>query len=450
MAFPVKHLRAFVRLNIGVIAVVTTVLLAACGGNGAMKGSTVKGTRIAILDESKTISADKELQGTHPELSGVVNNAAWPQVGYDTAHVMPNASLSEHYKEVWRSDIGDGSNSDYKLLARPVVSQGRIYTMDSRGVVSAFEVTEGDNLWTTDTSPEDHKEDTIGGGVAIEGDTLYATNGFGEVLALSIADGKIKWRHSLMNPVRAAPTIAGGRVYAVTIDNELSTLDAHTGELLWQHRGISESATLMGASSAAVVNDSVIIAYSSGEVYNLRAENGRASWNYALTTTAQVGSLPAIADIRGLPVIDNDRVFAVSHSGRTAAIDHRTGDRDWEVDIGGVNTPVVSGDTLFILSNDSQLVALARETGRVIWSQQLQTLEDPTDKESDRVFWTGPVLADNRLLLVNSLGQLVAFSADNGVQMDLLDIGDPSYVAPIVADKTVYIVTDNGELVALR
>jgi len=424
--------------------------LTACSSTAKPIGSTVKGTRVAVMEETKGATPDKDLQDTKPQLLPVFENAAWPQAGYDAVHVMPNAALADHPHEIWRADIGNGSDSDFKLLARPVVSHGLIYTMDSRGLISAFETKNGHEVWEFNTTPEDQEEDTMGGGLGVDGDTVYATTGFGEVIALSADNGKVKWRHSLMKPVRAAPTIADGRVYGVTIDNELTALDAGTGDMLWRHNGIAESATLMGASNPAVVGDSVVIAYSSGEIYNLRAENGRVSWNYALSTATQVGALPAIADIRGLPVIDRDRVIAIGHSGRIASIDHRTGDRDWETDIGGINTPIADGDTVFILSNDNQLVALTRESGRIIWVHELQKRADPKEKDSDKLSWTGPILAANRLWLTNSLSQLVSFATDDGNQVDVIDIGDPSYITPIVADRTIYVVTNKGELVALK
>ena len=149
-------------------------------------------------------------------------------------------------------------------------------------------------------------------------------------------------------------------------------------------------------------------------------------------------------------MVDHGRVFAISHSGRMAAVDQRTGDRSWEVDIGGINTPVVSGDNVFILSNDGQLVALTRDNGRVIWVKELPHLSDPDDKGSDPVSWTGPVLGGGKLWLTNSLGQLAAFSPQDGKQTDVLDVGGAMYISPVIANGTIYVVTDDGELVALR
>ncbi|MDX2027829.1 MAG: PQQ-binding-like beta-propeller repeat protein [Alphaproteobacteria bacterium] len=435
---------------VSAFGIVLCLALAGCGYMGAKKGTALKGTRVSIMEEAKGLEADKDLQGEKPQVPGMVDNAGWPQAGYDTAHLMPNAILGENLQEEWMANVGSGSSSSFALLARPVVSHGRVFTMDSHGVVKAFDNKTGDRLWYFETTPEDRDDDAIGGGIGVDGDTVYATTGFGEVLALQAETGNLKWRRALLNPLRAAPTISDGRVYAVSIDNQLSALDTRTGDVLWHHNGISESATLMGASSPAVSGDSVVVTYSSGEVYNLRAENGRVSWSYALTMPTQVGALPAIADIRGLPVIGHGRTFVVSHSGRMASIDHRTGDRDWEVDIGGLNTPLVAGDAVFILSNDGQLVALSRTSGRIMWVKELQKLTDPDDRGSTPVFWSGPVLGGSRLWLTNSLGQLMAYSPDDGREVETIEIDEPIYMPPVIADKVLYVVTDNGDLIALR
>lgn len=408
-----------------------------------------EGKRVAVLESAKKLSADEGLKDSKPSLPPPMLNKDWPQAGGNTAHTLLHPALSAKIEKAWSADIGDGSNGDYRLLAQPVVKDGKVFTLDAQGRVSAFSTDEGDRLWRTDTTPPDHDE-AMGAGLGVAGDTLYVTTGLGEVLALRVADGGIVWRKMLGKPFRAAPTIAEGRVYVVSIENELNALDAATGEVLWHHNGIAESATLMGAAAPAAAGDSVVVAYSSGEIFNLRAQNGRVAWTDVLAVPAQVGALPAIADIRGLPVMDRGRVFAISHSGRMAAIDERTGDRAWEADVGGINTPLVSGDTLFVLSNDSELIALVRDSGRIRWIRELQRREDAEDRDSDPVSWWGPVLAGGRLWLTNSLGHLVAFSPLDGGQVEDHALASSFFIPPVVSDNTLYVVSDGGDLVAVR
>ena len=437
-------------LSLIVAVVVIALSLNGCGSSGDKIGSTVKGTRLAVMDDAKAIKPDPDLKNVKAEIPALVTNTDWPQAGYDTSHVLPNAVLGTQSKELWRANIGAGSNSNFKLLARPVIGNGHVYTMDAEGKIAAVDAQTGNVSWSFDTTPPDADDPAISGGLGVDGSVLYATTGFGEVIALNADAGTVIWRRSLQNPLRAAPTLADGRVYAVTIDNQLSALDAKSGEVLWHHNGISESATLMGASNPAVLDNSVVVTYSSGEIFNLRAENGRVSWNYNLTNTAQMGALPAIADIRGLPVIDHGRVFAVSHSGRMAAIDLRTGDRSWEIDVGGINTPVAAGNAVFVLSNDNQLIAIEAQSGRILWVVDLPHYTDPSDHDSDPIYWTGPILAGNRLWLTNSQGQLISYSLADGSQIDTVNIGQASYITPAVANGIMYVVTDNGYLVALR
>ncbi|MGB9152397.1 MAG: PQQ-binding-like beta-propeller repeat protein [Alphaproteobacteria bacterium] len=438
------------RTNLARIVLLSTlVVLAACGDDNNKIGSTIKGTRIPVMEQAKTLEADKDLKSNTPSLPRMIVNLSWPQTGYDSDHAMPYTEFAAKPKIIWKQSIGEGSGSNFKLLAHPVIDHDTIYTMDARGLVHALNAKTGDIKWEFDTTPKD-SEQAIGGGLAVDGETLYATTGFGNVFALDAKTGTVKWRKALRNPMRAAPTVADNRVYVLSIDDQLNALDAKTGDVLWHHSGITESATLMGAASPVVEGDSVIVAYNSGEIFDLRIQNGRSSWSYSLATPTQVGALPAIADIRGLPVLVAGHLYAISHSGRIASIDQRSGDRVWESDIGGIDTPIVSGDAVFVYGGEGQLMALARDNGRPMWVQALPKLSDPTDKDSDHVVWTGPLLAGERLWMVNSQGHLASFAINDGALIDTIDIGDPIYLSPIIADHTMYVVTDNGKLVALR
>ncbi len=432
------------------LLVASLLFLAACSDSANKIGSTLKGDRVPAIQATHEIQPDSALKDSKPLLPPSVVTQSWPQAGYDTLHVLPALDAASSPHLLWRDSIGAGSGSDQKLLASPVAGRESIYAMDAKGVVSALDLETGHKKWTFDTTPKERDDPAMGGGLALDGPTLFATTGFGEVLAIDAGTGVLKWRKALLNPLRAAPTVAEGRVYALSIANDLNALDAETGEILWHQAGASESATLMGASSPAVIEDTVIAAYNSGEIFALRAQNGRALWNYMLAAPASVGALPAIADIRGLPVVDRGAVYAISHSGRIAAIDQRTGERLWESDIGGINTPVLAEDALFLYGGDHQLMALARVNGRVMWIRSLDKREKPEEPDSDPLVWTGPLLAHDRLWMVNSAGFLIAFSPDDGAPLERIELGSPAYLSPILVNKTLYILTDEGKLVALR
>ena len=70
----------------------------------------------------------------------------------------------------------------------------------------------------------------------VEGDTVFVTTGLSELLALSAADGSVKWRVRLSAPMRGAPSFANGRVFVTTLDSTLLALSAEEGKVLWRYR----------------------------------------------------------------------------------------------------------------------------------------------------------------------------------------------------------------------
>ena len=60
------------------------------------------------------------------------------------------------------------------------------------------------------------------------------------------------------------------------------------------------------------------------------------------------------------------------------------------------------------------------------------------------------MLAGDRLLVAGTTGELLAISPYNGEIMGKVDMHAPVRLAPVVSNGTIYVLTDNGELIVLR
>jgi outer membrane protein assembly factor BamB len=407
------------------------------------------GDRLSVLGLERRLEPDPELANAEVHLPQPVLNADWPQAGGRSNHAMQHLQLDGALHQQWTTSVGDGASRYGEPLSQPIVAGGRVFAMDSQDVVVAVDAATGHKVWQNDVKPEAAKDHAFGGGLAVVGDRVFVTTGYGQVLALEAATGHTIWHQQLASPMRGAPTVADNRVYAITVENRLEVLSAEDGHRLWIHSGLPETAGLVGAASPAVEGDIVVVPYSSGEIFALRVENGRALWSDNLATARPLGALSTLADIRGRPVIDRGRVYAVSHSGRMVAIDLRTGDRVWEQDVGGTHSIWVAGDYLYLLANDVDLLCLLRQDGRVRWVRELPRYEDP-QKKADPVRWAGPVLAGDRLIVVASNGEALSVSPYTGKPLGRVEFPDAVFLDPIVANDTLYVLTDDAELIALK
>jgi outer membrane protein assembly factor BamB len=413
------------------------------------KKDPLPGKRISVLSIDKPVTADPKLEAVRVKLPPPYVNTEWPDAGGYPSHAMYHLALGDSISKAWDADVGDGASDYGRVTAQPVEADGRVYAMDALDVISAFDTTTGKRLWKLDPKPDSAKDQTYGGGIAVGGARVFVTTGYGQILALDGATGKEIWRQNLAAPAHGAPTVADGRVFAITVENELQVLSTDDGHQLWTHNGLPENASLLGAASPAVEGDIVVVPYTSGELFGLRIENGRVLWSDNLATSRPLGALASIADVRGQPVIDRDRVYAVSNSGLMVAIELRTGDRVWEQDVGSTHAPWAAGDYLYVLANDQDLVCLSRDDGKVRWVRELPRFVKP-EKKKDPELWTGPVLAGDRLIVVSSQGEALSISPYTGEPLGRMEFPDGVYVTPSVADKTLYVVTDAADLYALR
>jgi len=428
------------------------------GGSAEPEAAAARGARIPVLATDQRLTPAQALAGASFQLGEAVAVTEWPLPGFNAEQATPHAQAAPTLQVAWRRDIGAGTGRSTRVVTPPISSGGRVFVVDGQARVSAYDAASGAPVWSVDMRPRDGEREGWGGGLAIADGRLYFASGFRFVAAMNPADGSEIWRRPTDAPVHAAPTAVAGRVFYVDVANNLHALDAATGAETWNYQALIESARIAAASSPAVSGDAVIASFASGELTALRAVNGNELWNETLSRASRTSALSEIRDISGRPVVYRGDVYAVSHSGVFSAVDARTGQSKWELPIVGITTPLPSGDVVYVVDRAGQLVCVARETGQVYWVRDLS--EGRTRRTAGtlglfgrrtiRPVWSGPLLASGRLILVSTFGEAVSVDAVTGVVGQSLQLGSPAFITPIAVNGTVYVVTDEGELLAIR
>ena len=230
-------------------AIAALIGLAACSSDdtwfGGGEDPPLPGERVSVMLLERELAADPSLADLPIELPPPRRNDAWPQSGGVPTHAMHHLAAGDQLSLAWRAGIGAGSPGEGQLLARPVVAEGRVFTMDADGMIRAFGADGGSLLWQFEQD-DDHADGLIGGGLAYADGSLFATLSSGDVIGLDAASGTELWRQSLGVPLRAAPTVAEERVLVLTADNQLYALEGATGRPVWRHAGFFEGTGLLG------------------------------------------------------------------------------------------------------------------------------------------------------------------------------------------------------------
>jgi outer membrane protein assembly factor BamB len=242
-----------------------------------------------------------------PQFLGPARNGVYS--GNDLAAKWPPAGPAV----IWKKEVGHG-------FASPVVAEGRLILFHRIGgneVVEALDAATGSAIWSFDY-PTTYRDD------------------FG------FDDGP-----------RAAPTIAGGRVYTFGAEGALHCLDFATGKKIWSldtHRQFQVAKGYFGAAGAPLVDGGRVLMNIGGALAGLAAfdaATGKTLW----TVPSQEASYssPVAATIQGLR-----HVLFFTRSG-LVDVDPETGkvryELPWRARMkASVNaaTPIVVDDFVFV------------------------------------------------------------------------------------------------------
>lgn len=404
----------------------------------AEKEVPLPGKRVAVLqreDKSELVAANKPIGLPPPRL-----NDNWSQPGGVPSNAPGHLAIGGGTKSSWSADAGTGSSFYGKLTASPIVYGNKVYTLDAAGKVSAFNISGGSAVWRVSLTPQNEKDqEGFGGGLAADGGRIYAATGFGSVVALDANNGHKLWEKYVGSPVRASPTAAAERIFVLSKEGQVLCLSGSDGTELWNFRGMPERASLLFNASPAVDGDVVVVPFPTGDLVALRVADGKPLWSETLSRTYASSSMAAMSDT-ARPVIDNGIVFAVAHGGRMVATSEKTGERLWSLTVPSSQAPWVVGDSVFVVDTSGQLMAVSRRDGKMQWTAKLP----------GAATWSGPVLAGNRLWLTSNKGQLLSAEAATGRIVSTQDLGQPIYIAPVVANAHMFVLTDKAKLIALN
>jgi outer membrane protein assembly factor BamB len=432
----------------------------------------LKGERISVLKHRSLLVADKAQQKIKVSTPALKRNKSWEHQGIAPANHLSMSNTIEGRQEI---SVGSGSGDRGRLTSAPIIANGIVYTLDGEGMVSArSEANLETELWNYTVGQGAVKSDFFGvgigwgkeskpylGGNISYGDGLvFLTTERAKVIALNAKNGAPLWTRSVKLPVKTPSMYYKGKLYLITSANTLFALDSSTGKTIWNYSGLKESTSLYGAPSPVATTyqgkDLVIVPFSSGELYAIDAKNGKKIWGKLLSgSSSSNSSLLNLSDIDATPVINRDTVYAVGHEGELSAIDIQTGRTKWKQDLASINTPWVGGKFIYILSTNDELACLSADTGNIKWVKKLRGNEKSSDwnpmasDAGDKILWSGPLLAQESVIVIGSHGKMAVANPYNGNFKLVVNIPEDTFLSPVLVNKKLYILNNDGLLTTL-
>lgn len=357
-------------------------------------------------------------------------------------------ALPGDYSIAWNGMSGEGVlwSTEIPLPGynSPIVWENRIFLSGSDGInqeVYCFDAETGTILWQkpvkgipgSPTEPPAVGEDTgyAAPTMTTDGVRVYALFATGD-LACFDYEGNRVWARNLGVPDNhyghASSLLVYDTLLLVQYDDasepKLLALDTATGETVWtvlRNVAASWSSPLLvytGSRPELIVNATPVTTS-----YDPRT--GKKLWQIECLM-GEVGPSPAYAD---------GMVFAVNQYAILAAISFETRGIVWEAYDGlpDASSPLATDEFLILAAGYGLVTCLDAKTGETYWEQ-----------EFEEGFYSSPVLAGDRIYLMDRAGVMHIFKADRAyAALGESPLGEPSSCTPAFVADRIYIRGDD-------
>ncbi len=314
-------------------------------------------------------------------------------------------------------------------------------------------------LWTFEAG------ESIESSAAIVGGTVFVGSQKGELIALALGNGELRWRYNAKAAIgESSPTVSNGVVYVGDLSGVLHAVRASDGQGLWTFKTNGEI-----KSSPVVVGNRVLIGSYDQNLYCLSAADGKLLWK--LKTNGPVHSTPGVFEgiayiagcdeiMRAVRIANGRQIFQLVSGAYTGAspalVQGNAFYGTFNNEVLGVNlvarrvgwryqhpqrqfpfysSPGVVDGRVVVGGRDKMVHCIEAGTGRSLWTFATQARVE-----------SSPAVAAGRVFVGSNDGRLYVLNFFNGEKIAEFNAGAPISASPAIAAGRVVVGSQDGRL----
>lgn len=334
----------------------------------------------------------------------------------------------------WSRKVGDQGDAAQDLELTPAIEGGTIYAANAQGVVIAISRADGDVRWKVDL------ETGLIGAVGVGGDLVFVSSVNGGIEALAAASGERRWHAQASSEVLAAAATDGDVVIVQSVDARVQAFDVATGSPRWSYGATQAVLTLRGNSAPVIHDGLVYVAFDNGKMAALDARTGLLQWEQRFIVPDGRTELERIIDVQADPLLTSTDVIVASYQGAIVSVAQGRGQPQWQQKASVIRSMAAADDSVFIVEGNDTVRALSVNSGRELWV---------ADGFSGRRL-SAPAAIGSYVAVADKEGYVHLLNQTDGSYAGRYDVGGGGVRVNLLSDgDTLYVLTSSGKLYAL-
>ena len=279
---------------------------------------------------------------------------------------------------------------------------------------------------------------SLTGGIGLGENLLTVASSKGEILAFDFA-GRTLWKSEVGGEILAAPVLVAANLIVRTADGRIFALNRADGKRKWVFQRATPALTLRTSASVIVRGGTLYAGYAGGKVIAIEAESGKPTWEATISTPRGSTELERVADVAGVPALDDSRICAAVYQGRTGCVETLNGNVLWSREISSADGVAIDTKYLYVVDTEGNVYALDKSSGATVWKQdKLQRREPGT-----------PLAIKGKLLIGDATGLVHLLSPENGELIGRVNTDGSEIIALLATGDRAIAQTAKGGVFSL-
>ena len=264
---------------------------------------------------------------------------------------------------VFSVDAGKKSSAKDPLSLQVGYDDNQIVTASRGGDLIGFNDA-GQRLWSLNVG------DQIVGGVALDGfsQTAIISTRSGMVMAFDSTTGAKRWQQQLSGTVLTKALITNNRVILSANDGFLHGLSLQNGQSVWQFATQVPDISVRGTATPTLLDDkTALLATADGRLHAITTDSGLPQWSRRVGVGSGSSEVERMSDVDGMPIVDNNELFAISYSGQLIGIDLASRQVKFVNELASLRSLAANNQQVIGTSLAGKVVAYDRRNGQMLW-----------------------------------------------------------------------------------
>ncbi len=329
---------------------------------------------------------------------------------------------------VWSANVG--KSGGYMFV--PGFGDRLVYAASNGGDVYALAEEGGRTVTRIETKAR------LAGGVGVGDNLVVVASVKGDVLAFDSA-GRSLWKANVSGDVLAFPAVVADKVIVRTADGRIFALNRIDGKRQWVFQRATPALTLRTNAGIVANRGTLYAGYPGGKVVAIEVEGGKPIWEATISLARGATELERVADVAGVPVLDDTRVCAAVYQGRTGCVETLSGNVLWSREISSPDGVAVDAKNVYVADVEGNLYALDKTNGVTLWKLEKLVRRDPGT----------PILVNGKLVVGDKDGLIHVMSIENGDLIGRLSTDGSRVVSLLKNGDGAIAQTDKGGVFAI-